>query len=197
MLEQAGYNFDTEYLSVLQHPSIPEYNGQYPNIVFENRSFGEIVQDSVLMTKIRGLISQEFDGFLPDVSTGDEFFRIINELLGVGNGEDFVTIALDLTTNAIAGKIINIPNMFDLWSGQTLHSTDVNTVIIAKEYRGMDFFHFLYAEAALKATARGIDRKTGTCIWSENIAAIKSFGQFSDEIQRCRVYSKTLKNPNG
>ncbi len=97
---------------------------------------------------------------------------------------DLVTIALDLTTNAIAGKIINIPNMFDLWSGQTLHSTDVNTVIIAKEYRGMDFFHFLYAEAALKATARGIDRKTGTCIWSENIAAIKSFGQFSDEIQR-------------
>ena len=100
---------------------------------------GEIVQDSVLMTKIRGLISQEFDGFLPDVSTGDEFFRIINELLGVGNGEDFVTIALKLTTNAIAGKIINIPNMFDLWSGQTLHSTDVNTVIIAKEYRGYGF----------------------------------------------------------
>ena len=61
----------------------------------------------------------------------------------------------------------------------------------------MDFFHFLYAEPALKATARGIDRKTGTCIWSENIAAIKSFGQFSDEIQQCRVYSKTLKNPNG
>ena len=163
-LANAGYHADTEYLSVLQHPIIPPSTVDYPNIVFVEKPIGEIVQDGILMGKIQALMVHEFNRFLPDVSMGDEFHHIVSELLGIGNGEDFITIALDSTMDAIAGMILNIPNMFDLWSGYELHSADVNTVIIAKDYRWMDFFHFLYAQAARKATARGIDRKIGTCI---------------------------------
>ena len=193
MLENAGYRSDTEYISVIQHPTIPKSKSEYPNIEFVNRSIVEMISDTNLMSKIQTLMQNEFSRFLPDFSTGGEFQHIITELLEIGNGEDFVTIAMDINTDAIAGMIINIPNLFDIWSGHRSKSVDVNTVIIAKDYRGLDFFHYLYYEAARKATARGIDNKIGTCIWSENVAAIKSFGQFSDQIQQYRVYTKNLK----
>ena len=78
---------------------------------------GRLCKNGILMGKIQALMVHEFNRFLPDVSMGDDFDHIVSELLGTGNGEDFITIALDSTMDAIAGMILNIPNMFDLWSG--------------------------------------------------------------------------------
>ena len=38
----------------------------------------------------------------------------------------------------------------------------------------MDFFHFLYAQAARKATARGIDRKIGTWYTGPRISSLSN-----------------------
>jgi hypothetical protein len=188
-LETAGYHVEAEYISLLQHP-IEYSESKFPNIEIVEDSFESIVQNTELMQKIKILMGQEFTSFLPDMSTGDELNTIIDILLEVGHGEDFVTIALDATTKEIAGMVVTIPNIFEYWAKQPLTTTNFDTVITAKQYRGL--FPYIYSISNQRAYARGIKNFVGTGIWTENTAAMKAFGKCGNICQRYQVYTKTL-----
>ena len=88
--------------------------------------------------------------------------------------------------------MIEIPNIYESWMGKKITTTNVNTVIVAKEYRNHQLFHWLYGKMFAKLEENGIKIHIGGTVWTHNVQALSSFVKISKEVARFVVFQKKL-----
>ena len=117
---------------------------------------------------------------------------LLAEMAAIPNADDFYYLAFDNKSGKLIGYILEIPNFMQMWAGEPITMGNTNSVIIAKQWRGVAFFHFLYNQLTAKLHARGVIHREGTMIWTKNAAAVASFSKIGFECRRFRVYQKSL-----
>jgi hypothetical protein len=83
-------------------------------------------------------------------------------------------VAFDKNTGEVAGTIMAIPNLFQIWKGERLTEINVDTAMIKKEYAGRGIFSAINNVGQLMCRYRGADYFEGTTIWNNNDRAIKT-----------------------
>lgn len=83
-------------------------------------------------------------------------------------------VAFDRTTGELVGIIMALPNLFQLWSKETLTHLNVDTAIIKKEYAGRGIFSSLQNVGQITSRLYGFDYVEGTTIWANNDRAVKT-----------------------
>ncbi|MCK5345311.1 MAG: hypothetical protein KAR20_18000, partial [Candidatus Heimdallarchaeota archaeon] len=130
---------------------------------------------------------------MPDSSLAekkqDEIFQVLSM---VPNGENYYIIAYDHDGQKMMALIIEIPNIYESWMGKKITTTNVNTVIVAKEYRNQQFSHWVYKKIVDKLREIGIKTHIGGTVWTKNVPALTSFLKICEEVARFSVFQKSL-----
>jgi hypothetical protein len=190
--ESMGYSRITDYISV--EVTEPLYmDPPFPNIRCESYPIADLLANAGLMGQIGAFVKENFSSFLPDTSPSTHMMEIFDLLAQVDHSEDFYVLAFD---DANGGKLVaamlQIPNIFDVWSGKPLESANINTVIVDKDYRGHDFFHWVFTQLVVKLRKRGVIKQVGGAIWSRNKQGMYTFLRVSKQVADFSVYEKIL-----
>lgn len=190
-ITQAEYQIADEYFNA--HAALPDTMrpaNKFPEIEFISYPIPELIQNQRdILEQVGTFISKTFGSYLPDTSVG-ETETLLSLLAEVPNGQDYYLIALEKSTRRVVGFAIEMPNMFDAWQGQPITSTNVNSVLVAKEYRGTALFYRLYEQLWDKLNAAGITAHIGGTVWAKNKAAMQSFAKISYPAQHHVVFEK-------
>jgi len=105
--------------------------------------------------------------------------------------------AFDRNTNELVGAILCQPNLFQLWTGESLTHLNIDTAMIKKEYTGRGIFSALHNIGVLLAsTAYGFNYYEGTTIWANNDRAIKTIFPHGIPTRTHYVVQKRLLKKN-
>ncbi len=190
-IKTTGFKLETEYISL----KVTEWDpGLCPFEGIEIITFPifELLENKKILKQIKDLLKTNFSSFLPDTSTEDKIHQVISLLSSIERGEDFLLLAFDIKNGKLAGLILEIPNIFDLWQGKEIESADIDTIIIAKEYRNASFMPWLYSIIHKKLQLRGIKRHIGATIWSKNKPALTGFSKGSIPIANFNVFQMNV-----
>ena len=190
--EGAGYLPVTDYVSVEVTEPLA-LDSPFPHIRCESYPIEELLGNEALMGQIGAFVKENFSSFLPDASPASHMMELFDVLKEVDHGEDFYVLAFDDAKGGkLAAAMLQVPNIFDVWSGNSLESANINTVIVDKDYRGHDFFHWVFTQLVLKLRKRGVTRQVGGAIWSRNKQGMYTFLRISKQVAEFCVYEKML-----
>ena len=191
-IDHAGFVIEAEYVDVQSttefHVACPVADGTIEKVQVPLK---EVLNDPEIMGQLYAFVNRNFVGRLPD-TTPDKMEALFRLLDSVEHGEDFYIFAREKATGKIIAAILEIPNVFDLWQGNPITSSAINTAIIDRAYRGKSLFHWIYWEFQKGLNRRGITHHYGANIWAENKAAIKCFGLASRIVGKSLVFQKSL-----
>ncbi|MHA1674924.1 MAG: hypothetical protein ACTSYI_15010 [Promethearchaeota archaeon] len=194
-IENAGFNKEAEYVS-LQVDEPLDVPNPFPdkNIELISIPINELSKRRTITAQLNEFVLKNFVGNLPDSSLSqkkqDEIFQVLSM---VPEGENYYIIAYDHDEQKMMALIIEIPNIYEQWMGKPISTTNVNTVIVAKEYRNQQFSHWVYKKIVDKLREKnGIKIHIGGTVWSKNVPALTSFLKICDEVARFHVYQKSL-----
>jgi len=191
-IEECGYERDTEYIT-LGLTNLLKVTNPYPELEIVSYPIEDLFANDELMEKLQRLIERNFSGFLPDISTDKgRFWEMGKILMETGHGQDFYILAVNKNTQDLVGFIVEVPNIFEQWSGKKMKSIVVDTVIVDENYRGSYFFFFLFNEIYKKLAPKGIHGVISGLIWSKNIPAMKTFTKIGKQIQKTVVFQKSF-----
>lgn len=190
--ESLGYNRVTDYVSVeVTEPLHVE--PPFPNMRCESYPIKDLLSNETFMAKLGAFVKENFSSFLPDTSPATHMMEIFDILAQVDHGEDFYVLVFDDSHRGrLAAAMLQVPNIFDIWSGKPLESANINTVIVAKDYRGHDFFHWVFTQLVKKLRKRGVTTQVGGAIWSRNKQGMYTFLRVSKQVADFCVYEKKI-----
>ena len=102
------------------------------------------------------------------------------------------SVAFDKNKGELAGTIMAIPNLFQIWKGEKLTEINVDTAMIKKDYAGRGIFSAINNVGQLMCRYRGADYFEGTTIWSNNDRAIKTIFPHCTLKRKHIVFQKRL-----
>ena len=105
----------------------------------------------------------------------------------------WVHIAFEKETDKIAGLIMTLPNLYQLWTGESLTHCNVDTVMIAKQHAGKGVFSSIHNMGKPIVVAAGISFIEGTTIWANNDRAIKTIFPHATPLRTHVVVQKRVK----
>jgi len=105
----------------------------------------------------------------------------------------WVHIAFEKDTDKIAGLIMTLPNLYQLWLGEPLTHCNVDTVMIAKQHAGKGVFSSIHNIGKPIVVAKGISFIEGTTIWANNDRAIKTIFPHAKPLRTHVVVQKRVK----
>jgi len=193
-IENAGYVKETEYVS-LQVVEPLNVANPFPekHIEFISLPIDELGKKYALTTQLKEFVLKNFVGNLPDSSIAEKKHEEIFQILGmVPNGELYYLIAYDHDEQRIIGLIIEIPNIYETWMGRKIFTTNINTVIVGKNYRNYQLFHWVYSKIFTNLKKNGIKLHIGGTVWTKNRQAVTSFIKISKEVAKFVVFQKKL-----
>lgn len=192
--ENAGYVRVTDYVSV--EVTLPlSLDPPFPQIRCESYPICDLMADQTLMSQIGEFVRENFSTFLPDTSPAVHMMELFDILAQIDHSEDFYVLAFDDAKGGrLAAAMLQVPNIFDVWSGRPLESANINTVIVDKAYRGHDFFHWVFTQLVHKLRRRGVTKQVGAAIWTRNTQGMYTFLRVSQQVAEFSVYEKTLNN---
>lgn len=193
ILTSCGFQCEAKYYMI-------EYQGdrnlsetfEWVSFEFISWPIPKLLGHPEILKQLQALIQANFSNRLPDTSAENQMETIIRYLAAVDHGEDFYVIVRNKATQEIAGLCVDIPNMFEVWRGKPMTMTNINSLIIAPNYRSKAFSHFIYLPIAAALHKRGIIREIGTYVWSQNIPALRSFGKVCEKISTFGVFQKQI-----
>lgn len=101
-------------------------------------------------------------------------------------------VAFDRTTDKLVGIIFSVPNLYQLWLGEPLTHTNVDTAMVHKEYARKGIFSNLNNIGQITLGFNGVNYVEGTTIWSNNKEAIAAIFPHSQIIRKHQVYQKRI-----
>lgn len=189
-IESAGYDCDAEYINLYNTNLLDVPN--FPDVELSNPPISEILSNPTILQQIEQLVQDNFTSYLPDTCPPERTLSLLAEIAEIPHSEDFYYLAWEKATRKLIGYILEIPNLMQFWAGEPITMGNTNSVIIAKQWRGAAFFHFLYNRLTAKLHARGVIHREGTMIWTKNLPAITSFSKIGFQCRSFRVYQKQL-----
>lgn len=117
-----------------------------------------------------------------------EFFKASDPI----NAVPCCPIAFDIETGEIAGTIMAVPNLYQIWKEVPLTEINVDTAMIKKEYAGKGIFSAMNNIGQLMCRYRGAEYFEGTTIWSNNDRAVKTIFPHSTPLRKHIVFQKRL-----
>jgi len=105
---------------------------------------------------------------------------------------NWVPLAIDRKTGDIAGLILGIPDLYELWLDQPITRANVDTVMVKKEYAGKGIFSALNNIGQLTCNLNGITYYEGTTIWYNNPDAINAIFPHGEHIRKHYVVQKRI-----
>ena len=186
-ISNAGWDMDTEYVSVCG-TKWDSSHCSFPNIELKSFPISELKHNTQLLTQLSKFVENNFVQRLPDTTGENKMMRMFNLLDNLERGEEFYVIAFDRITGEIAGAILEIPNIFDLWQNKPISSADIDTAIISKKYRNANLFLWMYFKFQEKLIERGVKTHIGATIWKKNLPAMKCFLKGSYKIANFEVF---------
>lgn len=105
----------------------------------------------------------------------------------------WVHIAFEKETNKIAGLIMTLPNLYQLWLGEPLTHCNVDTVMIEKQHAGKGVFSSIHNMGKPIVVAAGISYIEGTTIWANNERAVKTIFPHAKPLRTHVVVQKRVK----
>ena len=105
----------------------------------------------------------------------------------------WVHIAFEKETDKIAGLIMTLPNLYQLWAGEALTHCNVDTVMIAKQHAGKGVFSSIHNMGKPIVVAAGISFIEGTTIWANNDRAVKTVFPHAKQLRTHVVVQKRVK----
>lgn len=121
-----------------------------------------------------------------------EFIEIYNSC-ELENVVTWVHIAFEKETGKIAGLIMTLPNLYQLWVGESLTHCNVDTVMIAKQHAGKGVFSSIHNMGKPIVVAAGISFIEGTTIWANNDRAVKTIFPHAKPLRTHVVVQKRVK----
>jgi hypothetical protein len=121
-----------------------------------------------------------------------EFIETYNSC-DLKNVVTWVHIAFEKDTDKIAGIIMTLPNLYQLWLGEPLTHCNVDTVMIAKQHAGKGVFSSIHNMGKPIVVASGISFVEGTTIWANNDRAIKTIFPHAKPLRTHVVVQKRVK----
>ncbi len=101
-------------------------------------------------------------------------------------------IAIDRKSGEIAGILLGIPDMYEIWLENTFSRVNIDTAIIRSKYKGNGLFSALNNLGQLTCRLYGARYFEGTTIWSNNIEAVRSIFPHCKIIRKHAVFEKHL-----
>ncbi len=105
----------------------------------------------------------------------------------------WVHVAFEKETDKIAGLIMTLPNLYQLWLGETLTHCNVDTVMIAKQHAGKGMFSSIHNMGKPIVVAAGISFIEGTTIWANNEQAVQTIFPHAKPLREHVVVQKRVK----
>ncbi|MFW9825766.1 MAG: hypothetical protein ACFFE4_22685 [Candidatus Thorarchaeota archaeon] len=100
--------------------------------------------------------------------------------------------AIDRITDKVVGVIFSIPNLYQLWLGEPLTHTNVDTAVVDKDYARMGIFSNLNNIGQITLSFNGINYVEGTTIWSNNEKAVSAIFPHSSPLRKHIVFQKRI-----
>jgi len=105
----------------------------------------------------------------------------------------WVHIAFEKETDKIAGLIMTLPNLYQLWLGEPLTHCNVDTVMIVKQHAGKGVFSSIHNMGKPIVVAAGISFIEGTTIWANNEKAVQTIFPHAKPLREHVVVQKRVK----
>jgi hypothetical protein len=100
--------------------------------------------------------------------------------------------AFDRNTDLMVGIIFSIPNLYQLWLGEPLTHTNVDTAMVHKDYSRKGIFSNLNNIGQITLSFNGINYVEGTTIWSNNEKAVSAIFPHAKPLRKHIVYQKRI-----
>ncbi len=158
----------TTYYNYKMHTFNFGCESDMPHVRIYSPKISQMRRDSVLMTKLGQFIGDNFSMALPDTSHVDQQLKKILTLLSqVDNPEAYYQIGENTENGEIAGLIVHIPNIFDLWQERygTVCSANHDTFILGKAYRRGSFSQHFWHHSQVKLLDAGIEEIVNSYMW--------------------------------
>ena len=111
--------------------------------------------------------------------------------------EEVVTwahMAFDKETNKLVGIILTLPDLYELWLGEPITRTNVDTAMVRKDCAGRGVISAMNNLGQKTQNINGITYFEGTTIWTNNIDAINSIFPHCEHIRKHYVMEKRIKS---
>jgi hypothetical protein len=96
-------------------------------------------------------------------------------------------------TGELVGIILSLPNLYQLWAGESFSRCNVDTAMVNKDHSGKGIFSALNNIGRLTLEMYGIISAEGTTIWANNDRAIKTIFPHSEPLRTHYVVQKRVK----
>ena len=106
--------------------------------------------------------------------------------------EPFAPMAFDRKTGKLVGILLGLPDLYQLWTENSLTRCNVDTAMIKKEYYGKGIFSALNNIGQLTCNLYEINYFEGTTIWSNNSRAIDTIFPHCTPIRKHYVVQKRI-----
>ncbi|MFX1397679.1 MAG: hypothetical protein ACFFAS_11635 [Promethearchaeota archaeon] len=127
-----------------------------------------------------------------DLSTNPLFLEAWNSC-DLEKIETLAPIVVERKTGRLAGILLGIPDLYEVWKGTPLTRINVDTALIAREFQGKGLFSALNNLGQLTCRMFGANYFEGTAIWYDNVEAVKSIFPHSKVVRDHVVFQKRIR----
>jgi len=106
--------------------------------------------------------------------------------------EVWAPLAFDKRTGELAGALLGLPDLYQIWNGKHITRANVDTAMVKKDYYGKGIFSALNNLGQLTASIFGVDYFEGTAIWSNNTRAIDTIFPHCSPIRKHYIAQKRV-----
>ena len=102
-------------------------------------------------------------------------------------------LAFDRQKDKLVGAILGIPDFYELWLNQPITRTNIDSVMVNKNYTGLGILSALENFGGTTVSSYGVNYHEGTSIWNKNPDAIKKIFPHGKPVRKHIVFQKRLK----
>ena len=102
-------------------------------------------------------------------------------------------IAINRYIGEIVGAIFSLPDLYQLWLGESITRVNVDTVFVKPGYTGKGIFSALNNIGQITTGFNGIKYIEGTHIWNKNEEAVQSIFPHTKPLRKHIVFQKRLR----
>jgi GNAT superfamily N-acetyltransferase len=192
-IEGAGYTPDAPYacVDVTNTPvwdSAPNEVEDFTLVTLSAAEWRDRIEETA------ELASHAFGTFLPDSTAGrlEHCIDVTSEV-----SDPFYSWPASLDADGkLAGFIMALPNLWEKWDGKSVVSLNVDTILIAPQYRHCGLMSALHNKGVTDtAKHMGIRYYEGTAIWLANENAVKTIFPHGRICRKHVVFQKRLNKP--
>jgi GNAT superfamily N-acetyltransferase len=169
--------------------SAPDEVNGFTLVTFSEQEWRSRVEEVV------DLAAQAFGNFLPD-STAGRLEHCIDVTAEVSDPFYSWPAAVD-AEGKLAAFIMALPNLWERWDGKEIFSLNVDTILVAPQYRRFGLMSALHNKGVYDTGRHmGIRYYEGTAIWLANENAVKTIFPHGRICRKHVVFQKRLSKIN-